>query len=188
MGVLDVDRKLLTGWRYPVPAPDIHDLREILQRPLEEDEKVPISQAAFDELLDAQDGNIHMNTIDPEILSTLFRVSHHKRARRITLRFTSAIQGHPPSTGTKDSFHWTYDANISNIIRLIIPGVEPGRNTNRGTSTALKRPDYTLSIKNNCIFRGEEKGSETDGDPRVELFEKIVDWLWDPLDYILGLS
>ena len=187
LGVLDIDIELLNRWKCPTPAPDIHHLRDLLQRPLEEDEKVPISQTKFDELLKPYDGHVGMSTIDPETLSTLFRVSPHKHAPRIALRFTYAIQMAPPSTGTEDSFHGTYDSNISEILRLIILGVKPGRNTNKGTSTALKWPDYTLSINNNCIFRGEE-GSETDGNPRVELYEKIDHWLWYPLDYILGLS
>ena len=188
LDILDITSELQKRWGYAAPAPHIHDLRRQLERPLEEDEKVPVSQEDFDELLNIYDGDLDMNTLDPETLSTLFRVSPNKHAPRIALRFAHAIHKAPPSTGTEESFHGTYDANISDIIRLIILGVKHGRNTNKGTSTALKWPDNTLSTNNNCIFRGEEKGSETHGSPRIELYEKIVRWLWHPLGYILGLS
>ena len=174
-------------WSYPVPVPSIQDLHAHLRRPLGEQEKIPISQSAFAELLAPYDGDIVMNTITTEQLSTLFRISPEERAPRIAWRFSMPIYRAPNSTGTEDSFHSTYDTNISDIIRTILPGARSFRNTNKGTSTALQRPDYVLLINQNCIFRGEEKGSETAGNPKEELVQKIVRWQWYPLTYILGL-
>lgn len=75
--------------------------------------------------------------------------------------------------------------NISTIIEAIHPGGEVSRNSNRGTSTQLKR---SFRIHNCCILRGEEKGVRTDGDPARELRDKVTkEWLYRSLSWILGL-
>ena len=184
---MDISDKLKKAWSYSLPTPTPQDLYVYLSRPLDEQEKIPIPQSAFDKLLAPLSGDVTINTLTAEQLSTLFRISSEEYAESITFMFSFTIQRAPDSTGTEDFFHSTYDRNISDIIRTILPDARSFRNTNKGTSTALQRPDYVLLMNQNCIFRGEEKGSETVGNPKEELVQKIVRWQWDPLNYILGL-
>jgi hypothetical protein len=80
-----------------------------------------------------------------------------------------------------------WDNNIANILQLILPEAEFIRDSDRDTSTALKRPDFGFLVKNNCILRGEEKGLESREDPKQELLDKLI-YTYQPLKYILGLS
>lgn len=171
-------------WSYPVPTANVDALRIYLQQPLKEEEKVPIQQTVFDGLCFP-----HIDqhgALTAQQLSTLFRVSTNESADRVSLLFMNAIISTPPPTGTEELFHSTYDNNISSIVKFILGLATPIRNSNRGTSTALQRPDYGLLINEHCILRGEEKGSDSAGDPKRELVDKIVQWKWHPLRYILG--
>jgi len=171
-------------WSNPVPTANVDALRIYLHQPLTEEEKIPIPQHSFDILCFPYIDEYGALT-DQELL-TLFRVSTNEHAYRGSLLFMNAISSTPPLTGTEDLFHSTYDNNISSIVKFILGRVTPIRNSNRGTSTALQRPDYGLLVNENCILRGEEKGSDSAGDPKRELVDKIVQWKWHPLRYILG--
>ena len=85
-----------------------------------------------------------------------------------------------PQTGKKDTFCFTYDLNISTIVKFILKSATSIRNSNQNTSTALKRSDYGLLVNKHCLLRGEEKGPDT-------VSEKIAHWVYKPLLYILGL-
>jgi hypothetical protein len=163
----------------------LQNLHIYLQRPLAEDEKIPIPQDEFDWL--SRNMEHPEFELSAEQLAALFRVSTDERTRRLEWIFSSAIESIPPAYGTEELFHSTWDRNISNILEFILSRAEIIRNSNRNTSTALKRPDYGLLIKNHCILRGEEKGSNTAGNPAEELVDKLI-WTYDPLPYILGLS
>ena len=167
---------------------DLPAVHTHLQRPLVEDEKIPISKEIFD-WLSRPPPSVEFPELDTtaEDLATLFRVSTDEHAVDVERRFTSAVESRPPTDGTEDLFHSTWDDNITRILKLILGNVKPIRNSNRNTSTALKRPDYGLLVNNSCIFRGEENGSDSGDDPAQELVEKLI-WTYSPLPYILGLS
>jgi hypothetical protein len=183
--VVDITRDLVARWSRPVPAPSVEALRLYLQQPLTEEEKIPISQSNFDRLCVPFSTESPGSALCAQQLSTLFRVSPDQRARSIKASFLAAIQSAPPQIGTEDCFHGTYDKNISDILKITLSGSTVIRNSNRNTSTALKRPDYGLIVNGHCIFRGEENGSESDGDPERELLEKIR-YIYALL-YVLGL-
>ena len=168
-------------WSRPVDSLDFLPLRAHLDRPLAEDEKVPIPQREFDLMLR------DLTSLNPGQLATLFRVSEEECAPEVEEVFRTTVKYAPPPSGTDDLFHYTWDNNISRPLKLILQDAEAIRNTNHNTSTGLKRPDYGLLIKNNCILRGEEKGSESPGDPGAELVDKLI-WTYSPLPYVLGLS
>jgi len=177
----------VTRWSKPIEVPNLQNLRTHLQRPLTDQEKIPISQDEFNELCVPFSSESRDNALNASQLSALFRVSEDERARDAYLKFVNAITDVPPVRGTEDLFHCTWDNNISGIIRFILSGAEGSRNSNRGTSTGLKRPDYGLLVNNYCVFRGEEKGSDSDGNPLNELSQKIVDWIYKNLPFIIGL-
>jgi hypothetical protein len=186
LDVGDITDKLLARWSRLVPASSVDDLLVHLQQPLSEEEKIPISQHTFDGLCVPYSGNV--SALNPEQLSALFRVSADERAKCIKRLFSSAIETIPPPTGTEELFHSIYDINISYILRFILPDTTPIRNNNRETSTALQRPDYGLLVNGHCLFRGEEKGSQSSGDPARELLDKLLEvWGYSPLRYITGL-
>ena len=176
----------MARWTRPVSATNLQSLHSYLQQPLTDQEKIPLSQDLFNTLCVPLTLSTRDETITPEGLSTLFRVSKHDTAPSLYMLFGTPIDMPPPSNGTEDLFHHTWDSNISNIIRFILAGSECIRNSNRYTSTALQRPDYGLIFKKYCIFRGEEKGSDSGGDPEQELTAKLH-WTYHPMTYILGL-
>ena len=172
-------------WSHPIQATSLQTLRSYLQQPLTDEEKIPISQHEFDWLcvpLKQSRGY----ALRAQQLSTLFRVSADECAPGASGPFIHAIGSVPPTLGTEERFHGTWDRNISEILELIL-GVPTIRNGNGNTSTALKQPDYGLLVKGHCVFRGEETGSVPEGDPKEELSEKIELWTYGGVPYILGL-
>ena len=187
MDVDDVSFALAQKWATPIAIPNVLALRNYFHQRLEDYEKIPISQEKFDRMRTS-------STLDPEHalsekeLSALFRVSTDERAPELYQSFSNAIRVKPPPDGTEELYHSTYDRNISDIIKSILPEGKAGRNSNRHTSTGLNRPDYYFLIRNRCILRGEEKGSQIEGNPAQELLNKLTKrWPYEPLSFILGL-
>jgi hypothetical protein len=175
-------------WTRPIPeqALDLQNLCVHLQQPLAEDEKVPISQDQFDWLSKIPSSVEYPEfALSVEEAKTLFRVSEDECTRGVERILVGAIESNIHPSGSRNLFHGTWDNNISHILRLILPDSESVRN-GTSTSPALKWPNYGLLIKNHCIVRGEEKGSESGGDPKRELLDKLR-WTYQPLPYILGL-
>jgi hypothetical protein len=173
-------------WSRPVTATSLEILRTHLQQPLTEEEKIPIPQRQFDKLCVPYSSASPENALSPKQASTLFRVSTDEDALSASNRLLSAIDFPSPRNGTEDRFHTMWDKNISEVLHLILSEAMPIRNSNKNTSTALKLPDYGFLFKNHCVLRGEEKGTDTAGDPKRELVDKLK-WIYHPLPYILGL-
>ena len=150
--------------------------------------KIPISQKKFDALCGHHILQVSVDTVTDQQLSTLFWVSADERAERAHPQFLFVMRERAPQTGTKNTFHFIYDLNISSIVKFILKSATSIRNSNQNTSTTLERPDYGLLVNNYCLLRGEEKeSSDTVGDPRKELIGKIAHWVYKPLPFILGL-
>lgn len=162
-------------------------LRIHLQLPLTDEEKIPISQSAFDRLVTPFTVSNPTLTLTADKLATLFRVSEVEKARSIRDVFQMIITKTPPTNGSEDAFHSTWDANISEVLQLVLSTRDFVRNSSRNTSTSLKRPDYGFLVKNNCVLRGEEKAPNSSDNPEAELVEKLI-YTYHPLTYILGLS
>jgi hypothetical protein len=159
-----------------------------LQTPLTEEEKVPISQEHFNSLItDYNQADTNSDLLVEEV-ATLFRVSKHQTAPSVLRTLESAILWTYEPKGSESAFHSTWDINIALIMRLILVSGEIIRDSNKNTNTALKRPDYGYLINNSCLFRGEEKPSGSSDNPEKELVEKLVDFRYQPLEFILGLS
>jgi hypothetical protein len=177
---------LVAKWSRPISGLSLTDLRAYLQRPLAEDEKIPIPQRRFDRLSKhpflAESPEL---ALSHEQVATLFRISTDEWAEDAEALFACAIDSVPPASGTKDLFHATWDNNILRILRFILSNAKPIRNSNDNTRTALKWPDYGLLINNHGVLRGEERSSDGAGDPERDLVNKCI-WSYDPLPYILG--
>lgn len=186
---MDISDHLAKKWTTPIAIPNLQTLRSYFCQKLKDDEKIPVSQEEFDAMCTPYTPLAAELALSGEQLSALFRVSEDERAPNLTEAIRHAMNSPPPRNGTEDRYHFTYDLNISKIVEAILPDGEAGRYSNRNTSTKLKRPDYSFLIHNRCIFRGEEKGMLTAGNPARELLDKLTKhWPYNPLTWVLGLS
>lgn len=183
---VDQTQQLLERWQQPVPVPDVVTLLGHIQSPLLDEEKVPISQQEFDKLITGYDVS-HPNAIlQAEKLKALFRVSNDESAFPLLVEFGYTLFFSPPEPGTESSFHSLWDINISLIIRTILSNGSSIRDSNKNTNTGLKRPDYGFLVNTYCLFRGEEKAPNSNDNPERELVEKLLDFSYQPLNFILG--
>ena len=180
--VVDITRELIKIWSRPVPAPDLETLRLYLQKPLTENEKIPITQEEHDRLTKPSSPEA---SISSEELLTLYRVSPNLAARDVHLNFLTAINHVPPTSGTKALFHSTWDMNISWTLQLILWTARCFRNNKRDASGGSKRPDYGLLLQNNCVFRGEETVLGSTDNPKEELLNTLQ-WSYASVQYMLG--
>ncbi|KAJ3782219.1 hypothetical protein GGU10DRAFT_436776 [Lentinula aff. detonsa] len=157
--------------------PTLAALRAFLNTPLEESDKVPISQAQFDSILSERPEDICTR----EDVLAVFKVGE---VGLPSLGFTNALKALRFSQ-TEDGYHHYWDSNIRDILEVLIPEGECIRNSNYHTETGKARPDFGFLIHKRCVFRGEEKGPMSFGDPALELIETLV-WVYDLAPYILG--
>ena len=187
MDIVDKTGELVATWSQPVPIKDVNALLLHLQQPLAKNEKIPISQERFNALCVPYSQESRWSSLTAQQLSTLFRVSTDDRAPAIKAQFLNTIRAVPPLFGTEGNFHYTYDNNITEIIKFILLNACDQRDSSHRTSPVFKRPDFCLFIDNYCLLRGEEMGSHSTGDPEKELINKIARWEYNPLPFILGL-
>ena len=131
-------------------------LRAHLQLPLREEEKIPISQSEFDDLINSFSADIPQ-ILTAEELATLCRVSEDEKAFAIRTILICIILENPPTSGTEETFHQMWDSNISHVLWTVFSTARPIRHRKLGTSWGLKVPNYGLLVKNCCLFRGEER-------------------------------
>ena len=173
-------------WRQPICVKNKMELISHLAKPLEPDEKVPVSQKKFDAML-GQYTREASNLLDSYGLGTIWRVSQGERAPHLTMTTTmSVIENTPPSSGTEPAFIRFWDTLIDKNLHIAQTG-ETFRDSNQNMSTGLKRPDYGFCLRGHCLFRGEEKSPGSKIDPKNELLQKLK-WSYDPLPFILGES
>lgn len=144
--------------------PAIIELSGLVDRPLQEDEKLPLlpeDMAVFpydDSCLEAD-------------AKVLFRIGSHRT--RIASEILSIIsQGPPPDNGTESSFIFFWDFNIRRILELLTQ-TEKVFVTRLRISTGYLRPDYGFLLNKLCVFRGEEERPSSQADPRMELPNKL---------------
>ncbi|KAG8819275.1 hypothetical protein FRC18_012138 [Serendipita sp. 400] len=177
---------LLRRWQEPVEANDENALIKHLNRPLEEEEKIPISRDEFDYLVTDCHCNDPKSELGAKDAAMLFRVSDEEMALGIYIRFADALDRTPTESGNEAACLTTRDLNISSIVKLILSQGKVIRDSNKGTNTELKRPDYGFLVNNHCLFRGEEEAPDSNGDPKTELVNKLVSYIYQPLNFIIG--
>ncbi|KAI6045162.1 hypothetical protein EDC04DRAFT_2889346 [Pisolithus marmoratus] len=164
--------------RVRADVPPVEQLRELVERPLAELEKIPIPETMFEALVSVFDAR----RCTTDAAHSLFKVGELDVN---LLHIYSAVLKSAPDNGTEYSFVSFWDHNIRDILQSIVPTGHAIRNSNLFTSTKLYCPDFGFLLKQLCPFRGEEKGGEDRKDPKAELVNKLV-WMYDPAPYILG--
>ena len=178
----------MARWTQSVCAETVETLLIHLQRPLLEEEKIPIRQKDFDNLCAHLPFQYSSEALSAEQASTLFRVSKDQHARDVLLHCEYAII-FSESGGTKEFYHATYDVNISRFLKFVLSratNTKSIRNSNKNASADLKLPAYGLLLYGHCILRVRRRAT-TQAEPRKELVDKLVRWTYKPLKYILGL-
>ena len=169
--------------RAKQPIPAIQHLVGFIEQPLSEDEKIPISQLEFDKLLSTPAPDI----CDASDIRSLFRIGeplNHKRLKHITFAIENApfsISGY----ASDNSYIFGWDMNIRSIIEILERSGHSNRNASEHTATRNLRPDYSRTIDDKCVLRGEENGPQSLEDPKEELGSKL-EWVYDPAPYVFG--
>lgn len=101
------------------------------------------------------------------------------------MKIFNIVSTPPPPDGTESSFHYFWDANIRNVLELLIPTGRSIRDSNENTETGRLRPDFGFLVNGLCTFRGEEKAPGNTENPKQELGNKL-NWVYDPAPYVLG--
>ena len=185
----DIGMELVDRWSSPRHAEDESALRQIINTPLAEDEKIPITQVEFDRMVKFTTDRfeaLHAND-----LAALFRVSEEDTAPLILRHVACRVVENrllPLARGTdRSEFISFWEDLIGQTLRLVLQGF-PIRHSDRSMSTGLLRPDFGYLMGGYCLFRGEERAPGLIREPIKELKDKIVDWSYGTLDYILGES
>ncbi|KAF8336806.1 hypothetical protein F5887DRAFT_1161224 [Amanita rubescens] len=178
--IADISIDILRRWskKSKLSLPSISELRGLLNKPLPQDEKIPLTRIQFDNLVSGLTETTDVRyAADVE---RLFRISDAEASEILHLIFyNAAVQCPPPETGTEASFHSFWDDNIRKILELLVPS---------GTSIRVlkkNRPDYGFLKDNVCPFRGEEKNGESRDDPKAELSDKLT-LIYSPAPYVFG--
>lgn len=173
---------IIERWRskcVEAELPTIAELASFVDRPLSDDEKIPISADRLRALVSQIDIR-DVCTFDDVRL--LFRTGHGSTLLD-TLFFTVAQP--PPSSGAENSFISFWDRNVRDVLELLVPAGYSTRNSNLHMATRALRPDYAFLLDNLCLFRGEEKAPANTDDPKQELANKLA-WAYSPAPYVLG--
>lgn len=170
--------------RQITTLPSVEELGSLLEQPLANAEKVPISQSMFDFLL-----SVISDICSKHDIETLFTIGEEPLT--LSYIFLAALYP-PPSSGTERSFLPFWDDNIRKIIKLLMPSGTTIRNGDQDAmGTRNPRPDFEFLVGTACPFIGEEEGTEDEEgtenvtDPREELIDKLS-WVYSPAPYILG--
>jgi hypothetical protein len=162
---------IIERWRskhYKSELPTISELSTIVDRPLPDNEKIPITIDRMNDLVSLIDAHDICTSDD---VALLFRAGY---GDTILDRYFFAVAEAPPAGGTYKSFYSFWDKNIRDILELLVPGGKSIRNGNQRTATMNMRPDYAFVVNKLCAFRGEERAPESRDDPSKELRDKLA--------------
>ena len=174
---------ILRRWRskrIKTTLPTLAELAEVVDRPLSDDEKIPVPADRLEELVSPSFETRDICTSDDVRL--VFCAGHGNNI--LDTLFFTAVQT-PPSGGTENSFISFWDRNIRDILEFLVPEGKSTRNSSMNTATRSLRPDYAFLLNKLCQFRGEEKAPESTEDPKEELATKLA-WVYSPAPYVLG--
>ncbi|CAI2185614.1 274_t:CDS:1 [Funneliformis geosporum] len=145
--------------------PPINTLAEELTAPPPSNCRFPLSNSWYAQI---------SFRVPTSLVEQSFVLSTDQHSKQLLVAIVGTIIEPPPTGHTEESFHHLWDSLITQIIRLFCEEtISYERNSNHFTFTGLQRPDLTLSIGGYSIFRAEEKGPETLGDPADKLISKL---------------
>ncbi|CAA7260626.1 unnamed protein product [Cyclocybe aegerita] len=166
----EFDRDVTDIWRTKrakIEIPRLENLLGFIEQPLAVEEKIQLPAPTYRSLITRRLPDV----CSEEDVQSLFRLGDIKDVNTICL-ITAALDP-PPRGGTDNAFIKFWDANIRSVIETMIPYGTSIRNSNQHTETRNLRPDFGHLVSDKCVFRGEEKGPNNMGDPKVEKAAKV---------------
>ncbi|KAI9353468.1 hypothetical protein BDR26DRAFT_2967 [Obelidium mucronatum] len=160
--------------------PDMHQLKERISQPLAY--RFPLNAASF--------ASIRSACNDTSFLNFLCQVSDESHSTLFAAKFLLNAVYPPPVGDTKESFHSFWDTFISNVITFTATAnntsLAYNRNSRQDASVfGLQRPNLTITVDKFCVFRGQEIGPSSNGNPKEELSSKL-DWSFKEVPYVLA--
>jgi hypothetical protein len=186
VGTVDITKDLLgrLSKTIQLSAPPISELPGLLDLPLAENDKLPLSRTDFDALLSSASEQVDF--CYQEDVEKLFRVSDVDTSILLHQFFyNAAFKCAPLDNGAEASFISFWDRNVREILEVLLPQGKSIRDSNLQTSARKLRPDYGFLMDNFCPFRGEETSLSSNTNPKSELSEKLT-WVYSPAPYIFG--
>lgn len=180
---LENGARIIERWRskrIKGELPTIAELARVVDNPLSDEDKIPISVNRFEGLVSSSIELQDVCTSDD--VQLLFRAGHGDTPLD---KLFFAVMDTPPTDGTEAAFIHFWDTNVRTVVELLLPIGRSTRNSSLHTATASLRPDYAFLLNKLCPFRGEEKPPGSTDDPRKELASKLA-WAYKPAPYVLG--
>ncbi|THU97186.1 hypothetical protein K435DRAFT_857810 [Dendrothele bispora CBS 962.96] len=173
---------LIVRWRskrIKSELPTIAELATFVDRPLSDEEKIPISAARMSALVTY----LGQNWCTSDDIELLFRPSESETPLD---KIFAVVADSPPTRGTVNAFISFWDQNVRAILELLLPEGRSDRNSSQHTATKSLYPDYVFLLGNICSFRGEERSpDDTGAHPKSKLRDKL-EWVYAPAPYVLG--
>lgn len=158
-------------------VPPVEELKNLVQKPLAEGEKIPIPLCLFAGLLSIS----VKDWCSQDDLSTLFTLGEFPFDLVLVL---AAVRDPAPESLTQYDFISFLDKNIHHILELLEPS---GRTIHNSYEEPMQMifPTFNFMVNGLCLFQGEEKGPDNMKDPWEELINKLT-WMYCPAPYIFG--
>ncbi|PFH46032.1 hypothetical protein AMATHDRAFT_8343 [Amanita thiersii Skay4041] len=166
--IVDISGRLIKKWNTPLPIlPNISGLRDYLNTPLTENEKVPVSYKLWQHFL--HDNYFYLQDLcSIGDLEKLFRISEDEWAPQLQMHVQVAIIDSPPAEPTTGGvYHVFWDQTISKILLYCLGLSKVTRSSNTDTQIEDPEPNYGLFLEQHCLA-------------------KKTRWVYDPAPYVLG--
>ncbi|KAI6147664.1 hypothetical protein BKA82DRAFT_825312 [Pisolithus tinctorius] len=163
--------------RPTMGVPLVEELKNLVQKPLAEGEKIPIPLRLFASLLSIS----VEDRCSQDDLSTLFTLGEFPFHLVLVL---AAVRDPAPESHTQYDFISFLDKNICHILELLEPSGRMIRNSYEEPMQMIF-PTFNFMVNGLCLFQGEEKGPDTMKDPWEELINKLT-WTYRPAPYTFG--
>ncbi|CAK4651499.1 unnamed protein product [Aphanomyces euteiches] len=163
----------------PQDLPSLGKLAEFTESELQV--KIPIQDRLRGQWL------AKMDVPNPGLINKLFRIDNEKPCLTLVNDVIRRVVK-PVKTGTSEaSFIGLWGDLICQVLDFVIDGLSD-RDTSRGSSTGLNRPDFIFIVDSVCVFRGEEKAPGFPiENPKQKLVTKL-DWTYGKVPYLLGYA
>ena len=145
---------------------------------------IPVDRRFWETLCSADAGRKNL-----DLIKRTFVLSNSPTTFEVETKIWHAMSAGRLHRQTENSFHMVRDAVFTDLLALLCEGITFVWNSNFETSTSQQRLDLCIYINNKCMFRGEEKQANVSiSKPCLELSEKIVDWQYGGVMYLLGYA
>ncbi|KIO07449.1 hypothetical protein M404DRAFT_410434 [Pisolithus tinctorius Marx 270] len=172
---VDLVRAWVTN-RCMTDVPPVGHLRKLVEKALDESEKIPLTETMFEFLV----GKHTRGGCSVDAASSLFKMGDFNTD--CTAIYYAVFEPAPNDGCTAYGLVHFWDSNIRSILQILVPY---GRAIRDCLHSGPTHPGFAFILKNVCPFRGEETALDFPNNPKAALIDKFV-WRYDPVPYMLG--